>query len=82
MGGGGTAGVTALQPHPGPEKPEKDEKPTGPDAGTPFSGFPTFSGPGTVQNAPATDAAAALTEVRAYRRPPPLKPPHASRRVL
>ena len=81
MGGGGTGGVTALQPHPGPEKPEKDEKPTGPDAGTPFSGFPTFSGLGTAQNAPATDATAALAAVRAYRQPPLPKPPRAPRRA-
>ncbi len=72
-------GVTALQPHPGPEKPEKGEKPPEPDAGVAFPGFSPFSGPGAMQDAAPSGAAAALAALRSYRRVPPPEPPRAAR---
>jgi len=72
--------VTALQPIPGPEKPEKGGKFPEPDVGTPFSGFPPFSDPGMVQGAALTGVAAAPAVVRSYRRIPPPELPRAPRR--
>lgn len=73
--------MTALQPHPGPEKGENPEKLPAPDGGTPFPPFSGFSGPGTAQNGAAGGTAAALAAVRAYRRTPPPKPPRKPRQA-
>ena len=77
---GGAGGVTALQPRPGPENPEKGENP---HAGEGTPGFPPFSpfpGLGAAQSALPASAAAALGAVRAYRRTLPPKLARALRR--
>ena len=71
-----------MQPHPRPENPEKGGNPHAGEYGPGFLPLSPFSGTGAAQNAISNGAAAALAAVRAYRRIPPPKPPHASRRIL
>lgn len=73
--------MTALQPHPGPENPEKGEDPPAGDGGMGFLPFSPFPGLETAQNAaPSGQAAAALAAVRAYRRTPSPESPKLPRK--
>jgi len=78
MGGGG---VTAFQPRPRPENPEKGENLGTEAAHAGFSPLSPFSGTGAAQNEAGDSVAAALAAVRAYRRTLPPKPPRKPRQA-
>lgn len=79
MGGGGGS-VTALQPPPQAENPEKGEYSHAEGDGLGFLPFSPLPGPEAAQNADPHPARAGLAEVRGYRRLAPPKPPRAPRR--
>jgi len=73
-------GVTAFQPHPGPENPGKGENSHDGETTPGFSSLSPFSGSAVAQTRAAGGAAAVLDAVRAYRRTPTPKPPRKPRR--
>ena len=72
--------MTALQPHPRPENPEKGENPRAGRGAAGFSPYLPFSGPRTAQNVAQSGATIALAVVRPHSRTPQVKSPGAPRR--